>query len=658
MPKLKSLVESGQVEMLTGGFYEPIMTVIPDRDKIGQIRKLTAFVKDQTGYTPEGMWLAERIWEPHLAKPIHRAGVKYVILDDSHFKSAGLRDNELFGYYITEEEGNPVYLFPISEKLRYNIPFRNVQETIDYLRSIATEDGDSFVVFADDGEKFGVWPDTYEHCYKQGWLEQFFQALSDNRDWIQILHFSEVLRKLKPLGKIYLPTASYREMMEWAMPTQAIKTYEAFEGILKEKDLHDTYKAFVRGGFWRNFMAKYPEANNMHKKMLNLSKRLSLLEEGHGSTLHYQKAQDALWAGQCNCSYWHGIFGGLYLNHLRFAIYRQFIKVEKILDTLEKEPHQVENGWLEHQYFDYDCDGHEDAILKNSAINLYFSPSQGGALYELDYKPKSINVLDTIMRREESYHQKLLHMDDLLPHTGEDEIASIHNLVIVKEEGLQNKLHYDWYRRSSLIDHFIAPETTLEQFYQSQYKEVGDFVEAQYEYSVEETYDALAIQLWRNGFLREQSKALPVYLKKKVKLSPAGSHLFIQYEIKNCHTEPQSFWFGVEFDFALLAGDAHDRYYVFPRHEILDPRLGSMGESKACSEVHLVDEWLGIRLVLKLHEAATVWRFPIETISQSESGFERVYQSSVVFPSWKRSLTPGASWKTEIIFEIEDLKRS
>jgi hypothetical protein len=43
----------------------------------------------------------------------------------------------------------------------------------------------------------------------------------------------------------------------------------------------------------------------------------------------------------------------------------------------------------------------------------------------------------------------------------------------------------------------------------------------------------------------------------------------------------------------------------------------------------------------------------VETVSQSESGFERVYQSSLVMPIWRISLGPGMSWETDIAVKVE-----
>lgn len=656
IPRLQKLVQSGQIEMMTGGFYEPILSVIPYRDKIGQIKKLTKFVKEHTGYDPQGMWLAERIWEPQLPKPVSEAGVKYLVLDDSHFKSAGLQNEQLLGYYITEEEGAAVYLFPISETLRYSIPFQKPEKTLEYLRSIAAEGGQTLVVFADDGEKFGVWPGTHKHCYEDGWLEQFFNSLEANLDWINILHFSEALKKLKPLGRIYLPTASYREMMEWAMPTRAIHHYEDFESLLKKNGLHDTYKVFVRGGFWRNFMAKYPEANNMHKKMLHLSDRLAELAPKHRQSKAFQEAQDRLWAGQCNCPYWHGVFGGLYLNHLRFATYRQFIEAERILDRLEKSAEEFKNGWVDLQTCDYDSDGLDEVIVTNKVMNLYFAPENGASLFEWDYKPKAINLLDTMTRREEGYHKKLLQHQQNHHQKNEGEIASIHNLVVMKEEGLQNFLHYDFYRRAALLDHFLNEDATLDSFAQSKYQEAGDFLTAPYEWSSNELKNGRTIIFWRSGRVSGSHGASAVWLEKRITVLNSEARIVVDYKIRNDEQQERAFWFGSELDFALLAGAADDRYFFFPGRELNDARLCSAGEIKSANEVYLIDEWLGLRIGLKFEPSGSIWRFPIETISQSEAGFERVYQSSVVFPNWKFKLQPAAVWSNKLEIILEDFK--
>jgi alpha-amylase len=639
---IKTMVARKQVEMLTGGLYEPIFSIIPDRDKLAQIQGLTTLTQNVIGYQPEGMWMAERVWEPHLPLTLSQAGVKYAILDDSHFKYAGLRDEDLLGYYITEEQGAPLCLFPISKKLRYTIPFQEPEETIEHLHGLATEDGGRVAIFADDGEKFGSWPETYEHCYTNGWLERFFGALEENGDWIQIQTFGELIHSRPPLGRIYLPTASYAEMMEWALPAAAIPLYEEFQKTLQEKDLMDRYGVYVRGGYWRNFLAKYPESNNMHKKMLAVSAKVQTLSRKRKPPDELETARDELFQGQCNDAYWHGVFGGLYLPHLRSAVYHHLLKAERVADEVLHSGDE----WIDVQETDFDGDGRQEVLLHTPDQNLYLDPNRGGALFELDYKPQAINLLDTLARREEGYHHKLVH-----PHnpTGiQEEVASIHNRVTVKEEGLEKLLHYDWHRRSSLLDHFLGEETTLEAFSQSQYRELGDFVTEPYQHRLRRLKGRLQLRFFRDGHLWTVEGSVPITLSKTLSVPHKGTTLGIKYRLENRPAQPITLWFGVEFNFALLAGSAPDRNYWVDGHQLEDPRLVSAGEIPEAKRFGLRDEYLGIDIALTLSRPATLWRFPLETVSQSEGGFERVYQSSVVFPNWRIHLEPGEKWEVEI----------
>lgn len=614
--KLKSFIRNGQVHLMTGGFYEPILAIIPDRDKLGQIRKLNDFIEKHFKFQPTGMWLAERVWEQHIVKPIAECGVTSVVIDDTHFKYAGLKDEDLLGYYVTEEQGKTVNIFPISKSLRYSIPFQPVEKTIEYLRSIASEDGTRIAVYADDGEKFGVWPNTYKHVYEDGWLEEFFSALEKNSEWINILHFSEVLEKVKPIGRVYLQNASYSEMLHWALWPELYLKYEEFENKLKGLKLFDQYEEFVRGGYWRNFLAKYPESNNIHKKMIRLSERAHALERKGVNVKH---VLDKVWAAQCNDPYWHGIFGGLYLPNLRYPVYKSLIQAEVELDKLEHKKKLA----ITHE--DFDRDGSEEVLVESNVIDAYFKPEEGGMLFELDYKPVPFNVLDILSRRPEGYHKKLKQPAN--SEAGGDGIHSIHDMVVVKETGLEKLLNYDWYRRASFIDHFIG-DTTLEEFAAAKYPENGDFVLGKYETNISHQGEKGHVQFSREGRV---SGIHNVRVTKDFEIVSDSGKIICRYVLENLSKDPIDVDFGVEFNFGFMAGDAHDRYYLINNVRPRDSRLKSAGSTEGVRSLSLSDEWQGLRAEIEVDKPLTLWRFPIETVSLSESGFERVYQSSVVF---------------------------
>jgi len=219
----------------------------------------------------------------------------------------------------------------------------------------------------------------------------------------------------------------------------------------------------------------------------------------------------------------------------------------------------------------------------------------------------------------------------------------------VKEEGLQYHLLYDWYTRGSLLDHFLGSGVDLPSFMKSEYYEAGDFVLGAYGIKTRKSNGSATLIMERDGNVA----GLSVRLRKDLYLRTAASEFIVKYSITNLSNDELNTSFGTEFNFSLLAGNSDDRYYDIPGHTLDKRNLASSGETNNVNRASLVDEWLKLKLTLIFSQPAVLWRAPVETVSQSESGFERVYQSSLVMPIWRISLGPDASWEAVITVKIE-----
>jgi len=639
--RIAKLVESGNIEILSGGFYEPVLAMLPDRDKIDQIKKLNKYIKEKFGYKPRGLWLTERVWEPGLAKPIAQAGIKYVTVDDYHFLGAGMQQDQLDGAFITEEQGYPLWIFPINQNLRYTIPFEDPQESIDLLQKYATEEGENCIVMADDGEKFGVWPGTYKAVFKENWLEKFFTTLQENQDWIKTKTFSEYYDNHAPKGRIYLPTASYFEMSEWSLPEEAGQKFEKYIDKFEDEGIFQDIKPFFKGGMWRNFQYIYEESNWMQKKYLYLSNQLEELKQDDPeleNTDEYSQAWEHIMRGTCNCAYWHGLFGGLYLPHLRHAIYKELIQAQKIISK------QIKNRKFSISTFDIDRDGRDEILVNNAGQNLFYAirPHNGGYIEELDLFDKSYNVLNTLRRYKEAYHNKVGEAT-----TESNEGSSIHDSIRAKEEGLENYLNYDQQPRKTLHDHFISNSVTIEQFQKGEYFEDSDFLDGDYKFDIDKR--KRKINLKRNGWVNWQ----PFRIEKVLKFT--RSTILISYTLENKGEETNSFRFGPEFNFAMLGGDAPDRYYESGDRKLEEKALNTISREENIKSLAVVNEYDKFKVVVRTKNHAEYFRFPIETVSLSEDGFEKVYQSSVVIPFISVRLEPGEEKELQFEMEIERL---
>lgn len=636
--RVAALVAAGRIEIIGGPFYEPILPMLPSRDRIGQIRRYTSYLNETFGTDVQGMWMPERVWESPLTTDIARAGIAYSVLDDYHFRAAGWSEEELFGYFVTEDDGSMLRIFPGSEKLRYLIPFAPPEQTIEYARTVAAEQPDAVLVFGDDGEKFGTWPDTKIHVYDRGWLRGFFDALTENADWLQTCRLHDVVQDLPPRGKIYLPDCSYREMTEWALPVPQQDLYEEVMHVLHEHPRWVDLQRFVRGGNWRNFKVRYTEANEMYSRMMFVSRRLELAKQLGADPQVLSEVEDQLYRGQCNCPYWHGAFGGIYLPHLRNAIYRELIQADTHLDRLQ----HGEGGWVEATTEDYDFDLRPEVRLANDQMIAFVAPAQGGMLYELDIRDVAHNVLATLQRRPESYHRKVLRGT-----SGSDSaVASIHDRVVFKQEGLDKRLQYDRFPRKSFLEHFFDNDVTADRVADGVAQERGDFVAMPFDAKLRRGAGKIQLQMTREG----NAWGIPLKVTKALTMEEGDPRLFVAYLVEGLPRDRQMH-LALEWNFAGMPSGADDRFFYNAHGD----RLGQLGTRLNLSnERHLglIDQWQGLDVFISLNRPANFWTFPIETVSQSEGGFELVHQSVCVMPHWLIQGDSDGKWSVQMEIRI------
>ncbi len=443
---LGRLAADGQIELLLAGFYEPVLASLPRPDRIEQIGWMREAIRRRFGAQATGLWLTERVWEPDLAGDLADAGVRYVLVDDRHFLVSGFERDALHAPFWTESGGKRVAVFPIDERLRYLIPFKPPASVAAYLRELRAA-GRPLAVFVDDGEKFGGWPGTKDWVYTRGWLDQFLGAMTGlvESGEVRLTTPGTALDDVPSAGLAYLPTASYREMEGWALPPAAALRLAALERDLGEARVAGPDGALVRGGHWRNFLVKYPEANRMHKKML----ALSALCRDRGDP---PAARRAIGRAQCNDAYWHGVFGGLYLPHLREAIWRNLAQAER--ELRQGEPLAVEQ-------LDLDCDGALEIWIHASSFSAVVSPHRGGAVEEYTLFHPGVNYADVLTRRREVYHSPPPPTPETAHGTAPaDGTPSIHDLE--RSSRLEQLPAVDHVDRALFVDRVVASDGTGE----------------------------------------------------------------------------------------------------------------------------------------------------------------------------------------------------
>lgn len=634
--RLRALVEREQVEILGGGYYEPVLASLPERDRIGQLCRMRDRLEALFGRRPRGAWLAERVWEPDLPTSLVAAGYGWTILDDAHFRAAAIPEEDLWGPYTTDDQGNLLRVFGTEQGLRYRIPFREVDDVIAYLRDHATEAGDRVGMMGDDGEKFGAWPTTWEHCWgERRWVERFFEALEAESEWLTTTTPSAWLADHAPIGRVYIPTGSYAEMGEWALPADESLAYSAILHRAQDEGRPET--RWLRGAFWRNFQVKYREVNDLHKQMLRVSGVVAEMPPG----VEQERALAHLYQGQSNDCYWHGLFGGIYISHMRLATHEHLIAAE---DIAEASSGSLQAADLR----DLDLDGVDEVRLADTGQVVTVDLDGGAGIGGWDVRAVRHAMTAVMRRRPEAYHQivRALVADESTAggsgaRGGSDGPASIHDNYRVKEPGLDRYLVYDSYERRSGLVRALHPDTTRDDWAMARATELGDALDG--------AHELVDLGLGRLTTRREATIAgAAVTLTKTYLLGGDRRSPTLECRIVLDHRDGPAIdvRLGIEWSTTMLGGGGNPAAWW----DAGSGRVGhdTAGEAGGITTMAQGNDHIGIALRTALDDPADAWWAPIETVSNSEAGFERVYQGSGLLLSWPLRLAPGERWSRVI----------
>jgi alpha-amylase len=685
LDQIRGLVNRGQVEIVGGAYYEPILVALPDRDRQGQLRRMRSEMGALFGKLPRGAWLAERVWEPSLAYDLAAAGYDWTVLDDNHLRAASIREDEMWTAFTTDDRGARLTVFGTEQGLRYRIPFKPVEDLISYLAGRRTDDGRFVGMMGDDGEKFGSWPGTFEYCWNtERWVDRCFEAIEANREWLSTVTPSEWLESRPPTRRVYFPTASYVEMTEWVLPPDETPVFTRLLERAREKELPEA--RFLRGGFWRNYMARYREINELHKQMLRVSDKVEAMPAtGPGGPALKAQALDHLYQGQSNDCYWHGLFGGIYIPHMRMATLAQLIAAEDLADAAASaaagasagedlaDAAQAAEGGEPYgaRLADTDLDAIDEVLVTARGQTVVVDLAEGAGISSWDLRASRVALASVLRRRPEAYHERLVESEkdaqEAATGTSEaqaladegvvagghaaaaDAPRTIHDLITTKESGLTAFLHYDRHERRSGLVHLLPGDgaTGMAQLVHATYLELGDFVEGPFEPIMVEG-DRLVVR--RLGNLDFNGVARPLAVTKTFSFGGgrASPTLELEVSVENPGATALAFELAVEWNLNLLGGGHNpDAYYQSEPDEMGEPLTGPRtphdvaGEVASAGWLAFGNDFEGVRVQARADPAACLTWYPVETVSNSEGGFERVYQGSSLLFRWPVSLTPG-----------------
>ncbi len=446
---LKGFVQRRQAEVLSGPHYNPILLLIPDHDKIGQIKLQNDFIKKHLGVTPRGLWLCAEAFEQHLVKILHQAQIEYLPISDSLFEG----EFEKNGSFITEEEGITTRLFLICETLKKISPSHPVDEIFSYFKRVLANKNKATITLFDEGEKYrGI-----------QWLEELLRRLEANQTLVRTTTFSDYLEDVSFSTKVYPKASNIRSQ------------------LVQSSDL-----------------------DYLHKKMLHVSLKLESSKKSNNKKLEEAKVE--LYRGQS------------YLGN-RSSLYKSLIRSENIIDNIRHESKYS----TEVAITDFNKDGADEVLMSNDQLSAYFVPNKGGAIFEIDYKPKSVNILGQF----------------------------------------------------SLNDHFFDKSVSAAHLQSKDYHECGDFLNATYSFFPQRKKEEVSVSLSRSGQVIDKDGVIvPIKVLKKISLLKGQSILNIDYEITSLFDQETEILFGPDFHLFPSQDNSCDVSYNVDQVKLVDDDSG------------------------------------------------------------------------------------
>ncbi len=593
---LEELVDRKQVELLGGAFYEPMLPLLPLSDRLGQIELLTTFLRKHFGKRPRGCWLPGCMWEPNLAGALQTSGMDYTFLDDGQFALTGLQGTDLERPCITEDQGKTVVVYPSSQRLGSLFASMDVGGILQVAQSKA-EHPDRTLVALCDGLSFIKDKGPFDEAAFCSMLS----TLVASEGFVEPTTPGRLLRSVRQRKKVFFPSGAEREVAYWSMDEARQRAFDALSAAE-----HERLCLFMGGGIPRQFLSRYPEANNIYSKMMYVH---ILINQLRGDKYRKRAAREELWKAQGCDGFWHIGSGGIYKNEVRKAVFRALIEAERI--TRERGvfiPSVLS--------VDFDFDGEREYLFQGTELNAYVH-LVGGTLFELDFVAKSWNYLDTFTRRPE-------------PYLGDEAIV-------------------DTYRRSAFVDHLLAPDISVSDFRDNRLKNSRTCALERYEdQKLDRVHHELVLRCPQNpgasfGSIEIQKTFT---MKKNV--------LTVSYVLSNRGVDPVRFNFAPEINlsFASEGLDGHSLELVHSGSR--SPQNLVAGELRGLDELLFHDTVNGSSICLKSAGPFDAFLLPLETRCVIEGALVSAYQGTCVVPIRPVVLAPDESWETNFSLKITD----
>ena len=595
MMLINEMVKRRQVELIGGGFYSPVLPIIPSKDRVGQVEQLTTYLRRRFGKRPRGCWITEGVWEPALASTIKSSGMEYLFLDDIYFEQAGIGKENLYSPFVTDDQGKSVIVLPLHNDFITSAFHKSPDAYLRDLVELKANEGEAerLVSVMWNGEYFYSSPERYAEFFsEEGWLEQFLSKLSEHTHDVQTILPGKYLRGGAPFRRVYFPGSLN------VSDNVGVRNDNGHMGLATASGRREI------NSYFRKNIVHYPESGRLYGKMMYVHLIVGQVRRDRSRK---KTAKEESWKGQGNAPFWHGPDGGIYNNRLRKAAYARLIEAEKT--TREKGIFSTTVNVT-----DIDLDGADEYLYQGQFINSYVH-RRGASIFELDYVVTAWNYQDVMARYREPYHEE-------------------------KDE----RNGFDLSPRSSFVDHFFSEDTSFDDVMHARAKEKCDFADSfYYPKKVDKDHKDLELDIHR-WLIDADGDGQGSWLHLQKYFDFQKNSINVSYSLHIEKGKKAKGLFATELNLSFPESDK-DRlvYSITSEDDSITEVLDGKFDFKRVKELAIHDRENKTLIPLTPSETAMLWTYPVYTITMRYGEKRRMYQGSCYIFLWECKLGGGGN---------------
>lgn len=342
---IKNLVKSDKLEVLTGSYYQAILPLVPQSDRVAQIEKATTMISKKYKMLSKTFWCYGEIWDPSLISSLKLSKIENVIVssESPHIKTGFTKPFRMM------EMGKTIVIIPPDARISKAImDFSQFKINFDKLYTIIKDTNN-------DGENHLAMINLNQ-LLQGGITNDEMTRLTDLLFGDNVSSLNSLTDSTKPLPLHYLDKG-------WYGFDSLLTSDESIQEVLT-KDLGLSYLYNRILGV--NDVARHYKKDRDVKKQI-----LKLIPKIHCGAPYLCDANLSLIRGEIRANLW-----------------KYLIKIEKILNSLDSFSYPYVS--------DFDYDGFEEVMSRGKTINAIID-SKGGSLLELKYYPAECNFADAIV---------------------------------------------------------------------------------------------------------------------------------------------------------------------------------------------------------------------------------------------------------------------